>query len=137
MPTFEKSVASLRIIGDALIPEDITKRLGTAPSKAYRKGEIRQTKGGSTVEHKTGFWSLHALAKYPEDLNIQVVELLSKLTNDLNVWRNLSEQYKIDVFCGLFMENSNDGVTLSPTVMALLGERGIELGLDIYAPDDN
>ncbi len=34
------------------------------------------------------------------------------------------------------MGSSNDGVSLSPRVLLALGERGIELGLDIYDADE-
>lgn len=34
------------------------------------------------------------------------------------------------------MGSSNDGVSLSPRTLLALGERGIELGLDIYEADE-
>ncbi len=34
------------------------------------------------------------------------------------------------------MGSSNDGVSLSPRVLLALGQRGIELGLDIYDAEE-
>jgi len=64
----------------------------------------------------------------------QVKELLGKLTNDLSVWADIAQRFKIDLFVGLFMDVTNEGVLISPHTMTLLGQRGIELDLDIYAP---
>jgi hypothetical protein len=38
----------------------------------------------------------------------------------------------MDMFCGLFMKNENEGLSLSAESLAMLGERSIELSLDIY-----
>jgi hypothetical protein len=62
--------------------------------------------------------------------------LLSKLTDDFNVWASIAERYKLDLFCGLFMQGSNEGLSISPKSLAALGLRQIELGLDIYGGDD-
>ena len=43
--------------------------------------------------------------------------------------------YRVDLFCGLFLERPNRGVTLMPKTMTEIGVRGIKLGFDIYAPE--
>ena len=48
------------------------------------------------------------------------------------MWRALVARYDVDLFCGWFLENSNEGVSLSPSSLLALGERGIELDVDIY-----
>jgi hypothetical protein len=73
----------------------------------------------------------------PEDVNGQVRWLLSQVESSPDVWKSLVQQFDIDIFCGLFMQGSNDGMSLAPDVMALLGERGIHLALDIYAASDD
>jgi len=44
-------------------------------------------------------------------------------------------RFEVDIFCGLFMGSSNEGLSLSPRTLSALGQCGIELGLDIYGPD--
>jgi len=84
---------------------------------------------------RTGSWRFSAARREPEDLEAQIFEILDQLTGDLAVWQSLARS-RPDLFCGLFMGSSNDGVSLSPRVLLALGERGIELGLDIYEADE-
>lgn len=134
MAQLARSVATLRIAGDDLVPEEISSLLGCEPTFAQRKGEEIPTKSGVHIA-KFGHWRLKTKDAEPEDLDGQVTELLSKLTQDVQVWQLLSKRFRIDLFCGWFMNESNEGVSISPATLRSLGERGIELGLDIYAPD--
>jgi hypothetical protein len=71
----------------------------------------------------------------PGDLDGQIAGLLAGTTEDLAVWQRLTSAYDADIFCGLFLEEGNEGISLSPQTLRLLGERGIKLDFDIYAPD--
>jgi len=84
---------------------------------------------------KTPNWSLAAPEQEPADLDAQVDWILSRVTPDLSVWKKITEGYRVDLFCGLFLERPNRGVTLTPKTMTDLGVRGIKLGFDIYAPE--
>jgi hypothetical protein len=134
MPHLARSVATLRLAGDELDPEEISRLLGTEPDAAQRKGEELRGKRGIRVA-KSGLWRLSATPAEPEGLDSQVEELLGKLSQDLDVWRNLSSRFRVDLFCGWFMKQGNEGVCISPATLHALGSRGIELGVDIYAPD--
>jgi hypothetical protein len=134
MPGIAKSVVTLRIFGDTLLPEEVAPLIGSAATNSYRKGDVERMRSGRTLVRKTGVWQLQVNDREPEDINAQVAEILARLTPDLSVWRSLCQQYEVDLFCGLFMNDSNEGLSLSvPTLMAL-GERGIELGFDVYGP---
>jgi Domain of unknown function (DUF4279) len=124
---------TLRIVGDALVPDEITHLLGCAPTRARRKGDIIRGKTtGRERNALSGSWQLEAEARDPADLDGQIVHILDGLTPDPNVWARLSQAFRIDFFCGLFMGRANEGVALSPSTLAALGSRGIELSLDIY-----
>jgi len=41
------------------------------------------------------------------------------------------------MFCGLFVGNWNDGLSLSPEIMLALGQRRIVLNLDVYSGSDD
>ena len=134
MANIHHSAASLRIIGDDLIPDEISKALGCTPTKSQVKGEQLKTSKNGVIKFATfGMWNLKANRAEPENLNNQVNEILAKLTPDLAIWLSLSKKYKVEMFCGLFMQNENDGLCLSPITLMELGSRGIELGLDIYS----
>ncbi len=131
MAELSKTAASLRIWGDDLDPDEVTQLLGRKPSWARRKGEIVQAASGEQVS-STGGWSVKADRRTPGDLDLQVSELLAGTTDDLAAWRRLAVHYRVDLFCGLFMREGNEGITISPETLQKLGERGIALGLDIY-----
>lgn len=137
MAQLHKSVATLRICGDDLNPAEITDLLALPPTNAQRKGdEFVAPRTGRVRIAKSGMWSLEAADCEPENLDGQVQELLSKTSQDLSVWQKLSARYRIDLFCGLFMAEWNEGLSLSPRTLAALAKRGIEIGFDIYGPLD-
>jgi hypothetical protein len=82
-------------------------------------------------------WRLRAVAREPEDLNGQIAELLSKTTADLEIWKSFATKYKVDLFCGIFLRGSNEGLSITPQSLTALGLRQIELALDIYEGDKN
>jgi Domain of unknown function (DUF4279) len=137
MAQVQKSVVTLRIAGDDLVPDEITKLLGAKPTATQIKGEkIVGRKTGHVRFVKMGMWRLDASDREPEDMDSQIEEIFSQATSDLTVWRSIGEKYQIDVFCGLFLGGSNEGMTLSAHSLAALGERGIAMGLDIYSGHD-
>ena len=133
MGNLDRSAAALRIFGDDLIPEDISKILCAKPSKSFRKGDKETGRvTGKIRTHKTGGWILSVERRHPENLEEQIFEILNQLSQELSAWKELCSRYQVDLFCGIFMANSNDGLILSPEALLALGSRGIKLDLDIY-----
>jgi hypothetical protein len=129
------SAASLRIIGDDLDPEEITRLLGCAPTMAEIKGQLLRGKSIARERiARTGCWSLEAADRAPDDLNSQIMEIVGQLNPDPHVWASLAERFRMDLFCGLFMAKSGEGFTLSPEALLALGSRRIELGICLYGP---
>ncbi|WP_286070228.1 DUF4279 domain-containing protein [Stenotrophomonas sp. 57] len=132
MAAFDHSLVTLRFFGDDLNPAAITALLGASPTAAHHKGQqLTGNQPGAVRTARTGNWRLSALRREPEDLEAQIFEILDQLTGDLAAWKSLAP-FRPNLFCGLFMGSGNDGVSLSPRAMLALGQRGIELGLDIY-----
>lgn len=132
MGVLDHSLATLRFFGDDLVPEVLTEVLGVEPTEASVKGgKLVSPLTGKTRIAKTGSWRLKAKRREPEDLEAQIFEILDQLSADMNVWASLA-RYKPDLFCGIFMGSSNDGLPLSPLALLALGQRGIALDLDIY-----
>jgi hypothetical protein len=81
----------------------------------------------------TGLWQLRATeGKAFED---QVAELFAALTPDTAIWRELAGQYGGNLFVGVFLGSLNEGLTVPPETALAIGERGLELQLDIYERD--
>jgi len=99
------------------------------------KKEVARLLRCPSDQEKLRHWSLDAPATAEADLDSQVDFILSRVTGDLSVWKKITEEYRVDLFCGLLLERSNRGVTLAPKTMTELGTRGIQIGFDIYAPE--
>jgi len=99
------------------------------------KKEVSRLLGCDSDETKRQSWSLHAPDKEEADLDAQIDWILARVSSDLSVWKKITEAYRVDLFCGLLLERSNRGVTLTPKTMTELGARGIEIGFDIYAQE--
>jgi len=110
--------------------------LGRKPDNSHRAGEIVKLPNGRERIWRRGLWAVQAVRVEPGDLNAQIEGLLTGLSEDLAVWRRLTSTYRADVFCGLFLKERNEGLTISPDILTRLGERGVRLDLDIYAGDE-
>lgn len=141
MAQIRQSAVALRIVGDDLVPDEVTVLLGTSPTSAHVKGEtgkhIVGPKVGDVRVARSGMWMLDASDREPEDMNSQIQEILSRMTDDLSVWRSITRRFRVDLFCGLWLTGTESGLTLSPKSLAALGERGIELGLCIYGDHED
>jgi len=122
MAIISKTVACLRIIGDDLIPADISAKLGCEPTREMIKGmPFSWNANGKPRIAKSGMWRLEATERELGDLDSQVSEILDLLTSDLNVWQSLSGKFRMDIFCGVFMEASMEGIGLTADTMLALG----------------
>jgi hypothetical protein len=109
---------TLRVRGEDLVPDDVSSLLQCAPTGA-----------------KHGRWSLQLESTEcspTDDVEDGIKRLLARLPSDSGVWASLTTRYEVDLFCGLFLASANRGFELSPQVMKLLADRGIEVGFDIY-----
>jgi hypothetical protein len=131
MAALAHSRATLRVFGDELQPEEISALLGARPTTARYRGQ-RNEEGRGPAVWRTGSWRLSADDADPADPDQQVAQILDQLTADLAIWQSLVARFKIDMFCGWFMDEQNEGVRLSAHTLRLLGERGILLDLDLY-----
>ena len=135
MAQIAESRATFRIGGDDLDPDEVTELLGCQPNSKQTKGEILVAKkSGRERVARIGVWRLDTEIRVPECIDQQVAELLSQTSGDSTVWAELGSRFKIDLFVGLFMEETNEGCLVSANTLKLLGERGIALQLDVYAP---
>src|SRR5260370_28441471 len=135
MAKLHKTVAALRIGGDALDPDEISQVLCCAPTMGFRKGQVvRGPVTGREVVKKSGMWSLDAEDQQPGDLDEQIRSIFSRLPDDLGVWQNLASKFRMDLFCGFFMAVGDEGLEITPASLRLLGERSVALAICIDSP---
>ena len=126
----------LRFFGDDLDPAELTELLGGGPTQSWVKGETRHSTSGNRV-YKTGAWLFSVPDREPGDLNGQLNELFSKLTDEIETWRALASRFDGNCFCGLFMHEGNEGFDLELKTIKALAARGLRIGFDIYDPIDD
>lgn len=138
MALLSGSAASLRFTGYDLDPEELTQLLECAPTHAERKGQ--ESVGKVTGRKRTaprGVWRLRAEPRNPGDLDAQIAEILDRLTDNTDVWRGLTSRYRADVFCGLFLKESNEGIDVTNRTLRKLADRNLTLSFDIYDASDD
>lgn len=136
MAALNESRVTLRFFSEELDPAEITAVLGVQPTDCYKKGQTRVLSTGNTLIYKRGMWRFEVPNRTPANLEAQIDEILGALTQDLAVWHRLASEHDVDLFCGLFMEESNEGFSLAPAFLALLSDRKIKIDFDVYAPSD-
>lgn len=131
----QDSTVSLRLIGDDLDPEEVTRLLGCAPTRAWRKGDVREYSRGQ-VAQRTGVWYLASDTDRSVPPEEQVRALVAQVPADPAVWEALARRFHIDVFCGIHLDEWNRGCGFGPDLLRRLGEMKAALDLDIYGPDE-
>lgn len=132
MAQVSKSIATLRIAGDDLDPEGISLALGAKPTFSVPRHGFHNYPSGRGRIARTGAWRIGTDYARPADLDSQIRDILSRLSNDPGVWKMISNRYEIDAFCGLWLEEENEMLGVMPSTLRMLGERNIKLELDIY-----
>lgn len=137
MARVHRTVVSIGFYGDDLDPTELTTRLGAPPTRSFRQGDNLARETGVVRPARTGAWILEAQGAEWDDLGSQISGALGGLTDDLSVWTNLAGRYEARVFCGLFMEATNEGLRLKPETLKAVSARGLYLDLDLYGPRDD
>ena len=128
----DRVVVTLRLYGESLDPDEVTKMLGCQPTFAIRRGEVFP-RGRYRRFATTGMWHLHGDRPENEDLEVQVQFLLGRVTRDESVWEDLAQRFRIDMNCGVFLGAWNRGFELSVPLLTELSRRRLMIGFDVYS----
>ena len=79
MPELNRSLACLRIFGETLVPDEITRLLGAQPTNSRLKGDVkyRSREGRETIA-KEGAWFLRADDRAPVERAIRFRKTLKR-----------------------------------------------------------
>lgn len=133
---FDEATVSLRIFGDDLNPEEISRMLNCEPTEAYRKGYvITTTMRPRTV--RTGQWFLSVKRNALQTIEEQILELFAKLPQDLTVWNDLHKSFDVDIYCGAWLNGWNRDVFFSPNLLRQMSDRQLQIGIAIYCDCDD
>ena len=136
MAAVSRSVAALRVAGDDLRVAEVSRLIGREPSLAYEKDQTFEVRG-RVHTRKSGLWLVRVPGSEPENLDAQIRALLESVSDSPDVWQLLHDRYRVDVFCGLFLGQGNEGFELDPSTLAALAHRNLTVGFDIYGPEQS
>src|SRR5262245_1846363 len=127
----------LRVCGDDLDPNEVTRLMGRAPTRSQRKGQpVLDASGQVKRVARTGSWLLDYQLSPEATIAEGIESLLAGLPNDKELWATLGRRHRADLLCYVFIRGVNQGFNLSPQVMEMLAARGVELGVDIFCGPD-
>jgi uncharacterized protein DUF4279 len=135
MDNLQRASATLLILGDNLVPEEVTALLGIEPKLGVRKGEKFLTSRGSEAQAPTGKWIFGGEYRSPPNLDEQIVQLLSALPSDATIWPPLTSRFDCCLSVGAYFNDWTGGITLEPATLGLLSERTLPIDFDMYAPN--
>lgn len=122
---------TLRIMGEDLVPADVSAVLRCSPDQAWSKGEEWVVAGQKRLR-SFGMWSIHGADTDGRGFERELLRLLDRISNDELVWDHLNAQFDVDVFCGVHLNAWNRGFSLSPLVLQRLAARRLRIDFDIY-----
>lgn len=135
VPT-SRTKATLRIGHERLTAAAVTRLLGLEPSHSHEVGQPRSTR--SPAPWRASQWSLESPLPDGEPLNAHLAWLCGQVGDQAEALVQLdADGYSLDCFCFVDVLNGQGGVSVSPEVMASLGQLRVELDLDIYASSDD
>jgi hypothetical protein len=120
---------TLGIYSENLDPDEISRLLGCAPSRAHRRGDARR----SGPPWHEGAWLLSVEGKSPTGPDELVRLLLARLPVDDGLWADLRSRFRLRLGFGIFTERWNRGFELSADAVRRINTLGAGLGFDIYA----
>jgi hypothetical protein len=133
----DEACLCLRVCGDDLDPDAVSRALGCPPSRSQRKGEpVRSSAGEVKRIARTGSWLLDHPVSDEATIGEAIHALLLSLPDDRSVWASLTSRFAVDLICDLTVQCVNRGFELPPEALALVAERGITLGFDIFCQVD-
>jgi Domain of unknown function (DUF4279) len=132
-PAVTRTWATLRISGDRLDPDNVTTRLGIAPSRSHKAGDRHGEQGRMIWKH--GQWSLTSQGVIEStDLELHIEWLLDRIEPMHEKLQEITQQPDVtaDIFCFWESESVNAGIDLAPSLMGRVASLRLSLGLDIY-----
>lgn len=128
-----RTFATLRIIGKALNPNDVTLKLQLTPSETKRAGDPR----GQAGQWPHGYWELSSKEQvHSADLADHIAWLVAIIESSSPGLRQLQLEGLIaDIFCFWETSSSQGGITINADISRRIGQLNLPLGIDIYFAD--
>jgi Domain of unknown function (DUF4279) len=133
-PNCAETFASLRLYGDALVPEDISRVIHLEPTDSASKGMKIVVSSGKSRSAPTGRWIVQTRGKISSaNLEEHIKWILDRLEQFSISVENLPGVERADIFCYWRSATGQGGPEFSPEVLDRLAKNRLRLGLDFYS----
>ena len=102
MTELDNSIVSIRFVGKNLDTKIISEQLGFIESN-LTETTVKKLMNNNIV------WGIRLAGKDRMSLENKIMMLLGEFTKDILIWRQVTERIKADIFCGLFLDEWNQG----------------------------
>lgn len=120
--------ASLRIHGDHIPFDEISRTLGVLPTMMRRKGE---RKGPRSPEYKDDAWHFQPDVAETEPLDAHLIEILNVVRPHTEYIRSLKSRFKVDIFCGYRSNCGHAGFEVAHSCLELFNLLEIPFGVSV------
>jgi hypothetical protein len=117
------------VIGETLVPDDITATLGIPPTRSFTKGDVVSNRPGGKRP-----WGLWALTFRGVDIQDLAVQLLEALRGKEEAIRTLNDTMEVEAAIGIWWEpaEGHGGFSISSATLAQLC--ALSARIDVYFP---
>jgi len=127
-PTYFAFMASLRIHGDNLPFDEISRQLAVEPTYVHRKGERR---GPKSPPYRDDAWQFQPALPESESLARHIEALWEVLKPHAEYLKSLKQRHKVDVFCGYRSNCDHSGIEVPHSCLELFTAIEVPFGLSI------
>ncbi len=134
-PDWKWLSACLRISGDELDPDNVTKALELTPNFTGRKGQPMSSKPRSAV-YESNLWGHIFSEEFHEPFEEQLSEFVGRLEKRGKQLRALYARKEVgaELLLGFASSNGQGGFTLPADLLARIAALGLDVSLDLYPP---
>lgn len=129
------SQACVRILGEALQPEEVDAMLGLRATRTHRKAD--RCSHRNLAVWQESLWLLESPLGKDRDLPEHLDWLLDALEPKLDVLRSLSIKYRVDLFCGFSSGTGQGGFALDHDRLLRIARLGVPMVFDLYPPHND
>jgi hypothetical protein len=126
-----KVYVRLKIISDALTPEQISNRLGMSPSKSWHAGDRR---GPTIIKEKCNGWVLESDLPPGAPLEAHVESLLARLAPLSDRIESLAEGNIVEFSCVAYAKEA-PALNFQKSLLRQIVNLGASLDIDLYLGD--
>lgn len=121
----------LKIISDALTPEQVSEIVGLKPTKSWRIGDRR---GPTTIKEKNNGWLLESDLPRDAPLETHVTSLLTRLAPFAERIESLAEENAVEFSCVAYAKEAPT-LNFDKSVLRQIVNLGASLDIDLYLGD--